>query len=182
MANRVSVLLTGGTEDERRTWAMVVSRNFLQEGTLVEVRQNEQLAEALHRPRGVVFIPDVGRLSAASQGLIVRCLQTQEERPKLVVGLSGGVEPARGKGTLREDLLYRLHRAHVDLTAEGMRERVAQRRAQLAADEAVRKAEAERQAAEKTAQLKAVGISVRTGRMPSSRSAPRTASPKVTRG
>ena len=148
VANRASVLLTGGTEDERRTWATVAARNFLQEGALVELRQNEQVSEALKRPRGVVFIPDVARLSFASQGLIVRCLQTQEERPKIVVGLSGGVEPARGKGTLREDLLYRLHRAHVDLAAEGMRERVAQRRVQLAAEEAARKAEAERLAAE----------------------------------
>jgi len=181
VANRASVLLTGGTEDERRTWATVAARNFLQEGALVELRQNEQVSEALKRPRGVVFIPDVARLSFASQGLIVRCLQTQEERPKIVVGLSGGVEPARGKGTLREDLLYRLHRAHVDLAAEGMRERVAQRRVQLAAEEAARKAEAERLAAEKAAQMKAAGISVKTGRM-HSRSAPRAASPKLTRG
>jgi hypothetical protein len=181
VANRVSVLLTGGTEDERRTWANVAARNFLQEGALIEVRQTEQVPEALKRARGVVFIPDVARLSPAAQGLIVRCLQTQEERPKIVVGLSGGVEPARGKGTLREDLLYRLQRAHVDLTAEGMRERVAQRRVQLQAEEAARKAEAERLAAEKAAQMKASGISVRTGRMPS-RTAARAASPKPARG
>ena len=181
VANRVSVLLTGGTEDERRTWATVAARHFLQEGALVEVRQTEQVPEALKRPRGVVFIPDVARLSPAAQGLIVRCLQTQEERPKLVVGLSGGVEPARGKGTLREDLLYRLQRAHVDLAADGMRERVAQRRVQLQAEEAARKAEADRLAAEKAAAMKASGISVRTGRMPS-RTAARAASPKPTRG
>ncbi|MFY0527426.1 hypothetical protein ACN28I_31195 [Archangium gephyra] len=68
-----------------------------------------------------MFIPDIARISIAAQGLIVRCLQTQEERPKIVVGLSGGVELARSKGTLREDLLYRLHLAQVDLTADGMR-------------------------------------------------------------
>jgi hypothetical protein len=180
VANRASVLLSGGTEDERRTWAAAAARNFSHEGPLVEVRQTEQVGEALRKPRGVVFIPDVARISFAAQGLIVRCLQTQEERPKIVVGLSGAVEHARGKGTLREDLLYRLHLAQVDLTVDGMREVIAQRRAQLVAEEAARKAEAERLAAEKTAQMKANGISVKTSRM-RSKVAPRATSPKVTR-
>jgi len=180
VTNRASVLLSGGTEDERRTWAAAAARSFFQEGPLVEVRQTEQVGDALRRPRGVVFIPDVSRLSIAAQGLIVRCLQTQEERPKIVVGLSGAVETARGRGTLREDLLYRLHLAQVDLTAEGMREVIAQRRAQLAAEEAARKAEAERLAAEKAAQLKASGISVKGSRL-RSKVAPRATSPKVTR-
>ncbi|ATB44227.1 Fis family transcriptional regulator [Cystobacter fuscus] len=180
LTNRASVLVSGGTEDERRTWASVAARNFLHEGALLEVRQNEQLTEALKKTRGVVFIPDVARLNFVTQGLLVRCLQTQEERPKFIVGLSGAVEPARGKGTLREDLLYRLHRAHVDMSAEGMRERMVQRRAQLAADDLVRKAEAERLAAEKVAQMKASGVSVKSARM-HSRSLSRSASPKVTR-
>lgn len=180
VANRASVLLSGGTEDERRTWAATAARNFSKEGPLVEVRQTEQVGDALRQPRGVVFIPDVARLSIPAQGLIVRCLQTQEERPKIVVGLSGGVEQARTKGTLREDLLYRLHLAQVDLTTEGMRELIAQRRAQLAADEAARKAEAERLAAEKAAQMKASGISMKSSRM-RSKVAPRATSPKVTR-
>lgn len=180
VANRASVLLSGGTEDERRTWAATAARNFSKEGPLVEVRQTEQVGDALRQPRGVVFIPDVARLSIAAQGLIVRCLQTQEERPKIVVGLSGGVEQARSRGTLREDLLYRLHLAQVDLTTEGMRELIAQRRAQLAADEAARKAEAERLAAEKAAQLKASGISMKSSRL-RSKVAPRATSPKDTR-
>lgn len=180
VANRASVLLSGGTEDERRTWAATAARNFSKEGPLVEVRQTEQVGDALRQPRGVVFIPDVARLSIPAQGLIVRCLQTQEERPKIVVGLSGGVEQARTKGTLREDLLYRLHLAQVDLTTEGMRELLAQRRAQLAADEAARKAEAERLAAEKAAQMKASGVSMKSSRM-RSKVAPRATSPKVTR-
>ena len=183
VTNRASVLLAGGTEDERRTWAAAAARHFAHEGPLVEVRLPEQLGEALKKPRGVVFIPDVSRLTSASQVLIVRCLQTQEERPKLVIGLSGAVENARSKGTLREDLLYRLHRAQVDLTAEGMRDVLAQHRARLAAEEATRKAEAERVAAEKAAQLKASGISMRSSgssRM-RSKAAPRATSPKVTR-
>ena len=179
LANRASVLVSGGTEEERRTWASAAARNFFHEGLLTEVRQNEQLGDVLRKPRGVVFIPDVARLSAAAQILIVRCLQTQEERPKLVVGLSGPVEQARGKGTLREDLLYRLHRAHVDLSAEGMRERMVQRRAQLVADEAQRRVEAERLAAEKAAQLKASGISIRGARL-QSKALPRATSAKVT--
>ncbi|EPX63845.1 two component, sigma54 specific, transcriptional regulator, Fis family [Cystobacter fuscus DSM 2262] len=180
LTNRASVLVSGGTEDERRTWASVAARSFLHEGALMEVRQNEQLVEALKKTRGVVFIPDVARLNFITQGLLVRCLQTQEERPKFIVGLSGGVEPARGKGTLREDLLYRLHRAHVDLSADGMRERMVQRRAQLAADDLARRAEAERLAAEKAAQMKASGVSVKNARM-HSRAVSRSASPKVTR-
>ncbi len=181
MTNRASVLLSGGTEDERRTWAAAAARNFAHEGPLVEVRQSSQVADALRQRRGVVFIPDVARLDFASQGLIVRCLQTQEERPKIVVGLSGSIEPARGKGALREDLLYRLHLAQVDLTAEGMREVLAQHRAQLVAEEAARKAEAERLAAEKSAQLKASGITVKSSRM-RSKVLPRATAPKVTRG
>lgn len=180
LANRAAVLVSGGTEEERRTWASLAARTVFQEGILVEVRQNEQVSDALKKSRGVVFIPDVARLNGAAQTLIVRCLQTQEERPKLVVGLSGAVEPARGKGTLREDLLYRLHRAQVDLSAEGMRERMVQRRAQLAADEVARKAEAERLAAEKTAQLKASGISVRSARM-QNKTLPRATAAKDTR-
>ena len=180
VANRASVLLSGGTEDERRTWAATAARNFFKEGPLVEIRQTEQVGDALRQPRGVVFIPDVARISISAQGLIVRCLQTQEERPKIVVGLSGGVEQARSKGTLREDLLYRLHLAQVDLTTDGMRELIAQRRAQLAAEEAARKAEAERLAAEKTAQLKASGISMKSSRL-RAKAAPRATSPKVTR-
>ncbi|HYO53656.1 Fis family transcriptional regulator [Archangium sp.] len=180
VTNRASVLLSGGTEEERRTWAAAAARNFSHEGPLVEVRQTEQIGDALKRPRGVVFIPDVARISFAAQGLIVRCLQTQEERPKIVVGLSGGVEQARSKGNLREDLLYRLHLAQVDLTADGMRELIAQRRAVLAAEEAAREAEAERLAAEKAAQMKASGISVKNSRL-RSKVAPRATSPKVTR-
>ncbi|HEX8821216.1 MAG TPA: Fis family transcriptional regulator [Archangium sp.] len=181
VTNRASVLVTGGTEDERRTWAAAAARHFSHEGPLVEVRLPEQMGEALKKPRGVVFIPDVTRLTSSAQGLIVRCLQTQEERPKIVVGLSGLVEQARSKGTLREDLLYRLHRAQVDLTAEGMREVLAQYRARLATEEAARKAEAERLAAEKAAQMKASGVSMKNSRM-RSKVAPRATSPKVTRG
>lgn len=181
VTNRASVLLSGGTEDERRTWAAAAARSFSQEGPLVEVRQTEQVGEALKKTRGVVFIPDVARISFIAQGLIVRCLQTQEERPKIVVGLSGAVEHARSRGTLREDLLYRLHLAQVDLTVDGMREVIAQRRAQLAAEEVARKAEAERLAAEKAAQLKAAGISVKSSSRMRSKVAPRATSPKVTR-
>ena len=181
VTNRSSVLLTGGTEDERRTWAAAAARHFAHEGPLVEVRLPEDVGEALKKPRGVVFIPDVSRLTGSTQALIVRCLQTQEERPKLVVGLSGAVEHARSRGTLREDLLYRLHRAQVDLTADGMRDVLAQHRARLVAEEAARKAEAERVAAEKAAQLKASGISMRSSSRMRSKAAPRATSPKVTR-
>ncbi|HZI05968.1 MAG TPA: hypothetical protein VEZ71_18200, partial [Archangium sp.] len=97
------MLLSGGTEDERRTWAATAARNFSKEWPLLEVRQTEQVGEALRQPRGVVFIPDIARISIAAQGLIVRCLQTQEERPKLVVGLSGGVDSAVAAWMLRRE-------------------------------------------------------------------------------
>jgi hypothetical protein len=155
VVNRASLLLAGGTEEERRIWAAVAARNFSHEGPLVEVRQEAQVAEALRRAGGVVFFPDVTRLGSQSQALLVRCLQTQEERPKLVVGLSVPVEEARSAGTLREDLLYRLHLARVDLGDAAVRETFAQRRAVYEADEAARRAEEEKAAAEKAARLKA---------------------------
>ncbi|HSP79443.1 MAG TPA: Fis family transcriptional regulator, partial [Myxococcaceae bacterium] len=139
-------------------WATEAARRFSQEGPLVEVRQPAQVGEALRRPRGVVFIPDVTRLGDAAQGLLLQCLHTQEERPKIVVGVSGPVELARTRGLLREDLHYRLHLAQVDLNAQGMREVLAVRRAQSEAarkaEEAARKAEEERLAAERAAARK----------------------------
>ncbi len=69
----------------------------------IEVRQAAELAEALKRPRGVVFVPDVVKLGLEAQSHILRCLLRQEERPKLVLGLTGSAESALERGTLRED-------------------------------------------------------------------------------
>ncbi len=136
-------------------WATEAARRFTHEGPLVEVRHPSEVGEALRRPRGVVFITDVTRLGDSAQGQLLRCLHAQEERPKVVVGVSIPVELARTRGLLREDLHYRLHLAQVDLNAQGMREVLAVRRAQTEAarkaEEAARKAEEERLAAQKAA-------------------------------
>ncbi|NMO14020.1 Fis family transcriptional regulator [Pyxidicoccus fallax] len=120
ISNRSSLLIHGGTEDERRSWAQEAARNFDVE--LVEVKQAADLPGALRQPNGVVFIPDVAKLGREAQSVILRCLQMQEERPKLVVGLSGAADAALTRGTLREDLHYRLHLAQVDLQQDGLRE------------------------------------------------------------
>jgi transcriptional regulator of acetoin/glycerol metabolism len=153
ISNRASLLLFGGTEEERRSWAQEAAYHFEHEGALVEVRQAAELAPALQRPKGVVFIPDVSKLGREAQGAILRCLQTQEERPKLVVAILGTAEAALERGVLRDDLHYRLHQAQVNLAQPGLRETLRERWARLAELRAAKEAEAravaerERQAA-----------------------------------
>lgn len=148
VSNRASLLLYGGTEEERRSWAQEAAYHFEHEGALVEVRQAAELAPALQRPKGVVFIPDVSKLGREAQGAILRCLQTQEERPKLVVAILGSAEAALERGVLRDDLHYRLHQAQVNLAQPGLRETLKERWARLAELRAVKEAEA-RAAAER---------------------------------
>jgi hypothetical protein len=146
VCNRSSLLIHGGTEEERRSWAQEAARSFDVE--LVEVRQAADLPGALKQPNGVVFIPDVAKLGRDAQFALLRCLQMQEERPKVVVGLSGAADAALTRGTLREDLHYRLHQAQVDLQKDGLRDLLRQRWArqaeQLAAKLAVAKAAEEK--------------------------------------
>nr|WP_217911090.1 Fis family transcriptional regulator [Myxococcus sp. AM011] len=152
VCNRASLIIHGGTEEERRSWAQEAARNFDVE--LVEVKQATDLAAALRQRNGVLFIPDAAKLGREAQGLILRCLQMQEERPKVVVGVSGAADAALSRGTLREDLHYRLHQAQVDLQKEGLRELLRRRWSlqaeQLALKAAAAKAvaESEREAAE----------------------------------
>ncbi|MFY2560443.1 Fis family transcriptional regulator [Corallococcus terminator] len=152
VCNRASLIIHGGTEEERRSWALEAARNFDVE--LVEVRQATDLAAALRQRNGVLFIPDAAKLGREAQGLILRCLQMQEERPKVVVGVSGAAEAALSRGTLREDLHYRLHQAQVDLQKDGLKELLRRRWSlqaeQLALKAAAAKAvaESEREAAE----------------------------------
>lgn len=151
VTNRASLLLYGGTEEERRSWAQEAAYAFEHEGALTEVRQATELAEALKRPKGVVFISDVAKLGREAQGQILRCLQMQEERPKLVLGLTGSAESALERGLLREDLHYRLHQAQVDLAAPGLRETLKKRWAVLAERRAAQAA-AQKEAAERERQ------------------------------
>jgi hypothetical protein len=169
------LLLYGGTEEERRSWAQEAAHHFEHEGALVEVRQLSELVEALKRPRGVVFVSDVAKLGLEAQAHIVRCLQMQEERPKLVLGLTGSAEAALERGTLRDDLHYKLKNAQVDLGVPGLREVLKKRWAVLAEQRAA-KAAAEREAAERARQAAAVlkpGTVTRL--MPQQRKAPSSA-------
>jgi hypothetical protein len=128
ISNRVSVLLYGGLEEERRQWAEEAASFFPEEGPLREVRAAADLTQALATPGGVVYVPDVLKLGWEAQGALVRCLAFQEERPKLVLGVVGQLQSALDKGNLRDDLHYRLHRSLVDLGGEGVREGIARRR------------------------------------------------------
>lgn len=145
VCNRASLIIHGGTEEERRSWAQEAARNFDVE--LVEVKQATDLAAALRQRNGVLFIPDAAKLGRDAQGLILRCLQMQEERPKVVVGVSGAADAALARGTLREDLHYRLHQAQVDLQKDGLRE-LLRRRWSLQAEQLALKAAAAKAAAE----------------------------------
>jgi hypothetical protein len=128
VTNRASLLLFGGTAADRRAWAAEAQQSFAGEGPLVEVTAPAQLGPALAQPRGVVFVEDVLALGAEAQGQIVRCLQQQEERPKLVLGLPRRPQDARDAGALRDDLLYRLQTAQVDLGGEEVQQRIRARR------------------------------------------------------
>ncbi|XXF78042.1 Fis family transcriptional regulator [Myxococcaceae bacterium GXIMD 01537] len=181
VSNRSSLLIFGGTEEERRSWAEEAAHHFEAEGPMVVARQPQELSEALKRSKGVVFIPDVTKLGIDVQGHIVRCLQTQEERPKLVLGLSGSAEQALLKGTLREDLHYRLHKALVDLGAEGLRDSLKQRWAVLGQKLAAREA-AQREAAQREREAAAARLPGSVTRIaPRSKSLPRKTAAKVTR-
>lgn len=139
--NRAPVLLIGGTEAERKAWAEEAATFFPGEGPLRVVTAEDGLKSSLSSGRGVVFIPCAVTLGVQGQGEVLRCLQYQEERPKIVVALGSDPTAARSLGTLREDLHYRLHLSIVNVATPGFKE-VARVRRQKA--EAVRKVEAAR--------------------------------------
>jgi hypothetical protein len=126
--NRAPVLLSGGTEDERRLWAEEAASFFPAEGPLREVKGLAELRGALTQARGVIYLPDVLKLPVEAQALLVRCFVYQEERPKVVVGVVGSADGARERGALTEELHYRLHLGRVDLSQEAVRAQVAKRR------------------------------------------------------
>jgi hypothetical protein len=125
--NRVAVLLVGGTAAERQAWAEETASRLGTPATLVAAA--EALPAALAQKDGVVYVADALALGDGGQQQLVQCLQTQEERPKLVVCLVQGAEGALGAGGLRPDLHYRLRLAQVNLDAPGIREAIAKRRA-----------------------------------------------------
>ncbi|HXX30039.1 MAG TPA: Fis family transcriptional regulator [Myxococcaceae bacterium] len=125
--NRVPVLLFGGAAAERQAWAEETA--LRRETAMTVVSTAEELPPALARKEGVVFVADLLALGEAGQVQVLRCLQFQEERPKLVLGLPLAADAALGTGELRADLHYRLRRAQVNLDAPGLRETIARRRA-----------------------------------------------------
>ncbi len=128
--NRVSVLLMGGTAVERKAWAEEAAGRL--QCPLTLVASPIALPSALAQKEGVVLIEDALSLGEGAQQLLVRCLQTQEERPKLVVGLQRGGDSAFAVEGLRPDLHYALRLAQVHLDEPGLRDTLRARRAAAA--------------------------------------------------
>lgn len=116
--NRASMLMTGGTEADRRAFAVAAAQALPHEPFL-EVREPAQVSRALKAHRGTVYIPDVTTLAAATQRELVRVLREHEERPRFALGLPGSVDAASDKGVLTDDLRYWLRTATVDIKKKG---------------------------------------------------------------
>lgn len=159
--NRAAVLLFGGSETDRRAWAEEASAHFESEGGVREVTEPAALLAALSLGRGVVFIPDATALGWEGQAQVLRCLQYQEERPKIVVGLGADPEAARSQGTLREDLHYRLHQALVNLATPGLKDEQKARRRQLEAERKARQAKEDARAKKAAGSGRSSGVVMR---------------------
>lgn len=118
--NRVSTLVYGGTEADRRALATTAAAE-LGGAPLLEAKDDAGVQEALSSARSVVYVPDAAALSPGAQRGVVRVLRELEERPKLVLGLSTTPETAAQKGLLTEDLRYWLSNATVDVKSRGSR-------------------------------------------------------------
>lgn len=125
--NRTSVLLFGGTPAERRAWAEEAAGRA--GSPLRVVTSAAALSAVLALKDGVVLIEDVLALGEGAQQQLVRCLQTQEERPKLLVGVASSAAAGVTSEGLRLDLHYALRLARVNLEEPGLREALAKRRA-----------------------------------------------------
>lgn len=129
VSNRVSVLLYGGLEDDRRRWAAEVASHFPEDGPLIEVKTLEELRAAFELTHSIVYLPDVLKLGEEAQHELALNLFTREERPKWIVGLVGAPEAARTRGALSEELHYRLRRSNVDLSNPALKDAIEARRA-----------------------------------------------------
>lgn len=117
--NRVSALVFGGSETDRRAFAEAAAENASE--AFVEAKDADSLGRALKGKNGVVYVPDVTALPFTTQREVVRVLREQEERPKLVLGLGSAPDTARDKGTLTEDLVFWLKQSTVDVKARASR-------------------------------------------------------------
>ena len=118
--NRVSALLYGGTEADRRALA-VAATSELEGSGLIEAKDADALERTFTNPRAVVYVPDVTVIPPVTQRAVVRMLREREERPKLVLGLPTTPETAAQKGGLTEDLRYWLSHSTVDVKARQSR-------------------------------------------------------------
>ena len=118
--NRVSTLLYGGTEADRRALAVAATQE-LEGAGLIEAKDGQALERALTSARAVVYVPDVTVIPPATQRLVVRILREREERPKLVLGLPTSPETAALKGGLTEDLRFWLMHSTLDVKARSSR-------------------------------------------------------------
>lgn len=114
--NRVSTLLYGGTEADRRALAVAATQE-LEGAGLIEAKDAESLERSITNPRAVVYVPDITLIPPVTQRFVVRMLREREERPKLVLGLPTTPETAAQKGGLTEDLRYWLTHSTVDVKA-----------------------------------------------------------------
>ena len=128
ISNRVSVLLCGGSESDRKAWAQEAAVAFAEEGTLMEAADPTALNQAFSMRGGVVYVPDASQLSWAAQRELTRLLREREERPKFVLGLSQSLSAANQKGTLRDDLMFALAKGALDLGASEVKESISKRR------------------------------------------------------
>lgn len=118
--NRVSALLYGGTEADRRACAVAATEELEGSG-LIEAKDGEALERSFTNARAVVYVPDVTVIPPVTQRAVVRLLREREERPKLVFGLPTSPETAAQKGGLTEDLRYWLSHSTVDVKARQSR-------------------------------------------------------------
>lgn len=116
--NRASMLMLGGSEGERRAFAVSAAQALPGEPFL-EAKESAQLLRALKSHRGTVYVPDATALPEATQREVVRVLREQEERPRLAIGLSTSLDAASDKGLLTDDLRYWLRTSTIDLRKKG---------------------------------------------------------------
>lgn len=113
-ANRVSTLLYGGGEADRRAFAIAASQS-LEGAGFIEAKDAASVEKSLNSIKAVVYVADVGVLPPATQRVVVRTLREREERPKLVIGLSVSPDTAFERGILTEDLKFWLTSSTVDV-------------------------------------------------------------------
>jgi hypothetical protein len=118
--NRVSALVYGGTEADRRACAVAATEE-LEGAGLIEAKDGDALERSFTNSRAVVYVPDVTAIPPVTQRAVVRLLREREERPKLVLGLPTTPETAAQKGGLTEDLRYWLSHSTVDVKARQSR-------------------------------------------------------------